>query len=70
MKGYSYNKNTVEKFAISGILSDDGKTITYITADGDDAAITIEKCFKNFCGKDIDFAIATKDSKKLPLNED
>lgn len=67
MKGYNYNKNTVEKFAITGTLSDDGKTIEYLDKEGMPATVSVEKCIENFCGKVIDLAIATKDSEKLVL---
>lgn len=59
-QNYKYNKVTNEKFAIKGELSEDGKVITYINGDNEEAKITVDKCFAKFAGFPIDFSISLK----------
>ena len=64
-QNYKYNKSIVEKFAIKGELSSDGKYITYIDADKDQRTITVDKCFSKFHGYPIELAIALKTEEDL-----
>ena len=64
-QNYKYNKSIVEKFAIKGELSEDGKTITYIDADKETRTISVEKCFDKFRGFPIELAIALKTAEDL-----
>jgi len=59
-KNYKYNRIQNEKFNITGELSDDGKTITYINGDKDELTIDVAKCLSPFKGQSITLTIATK----------
>lgn len=65
MQNYSYKRNTVDKFSIKGTLSDDGRVITYVNGDKEEAEITVEKCFSNFGGQPIELNIAMKTTEDL-----
>lgn len=69
----NYNKTIVSKMTIKGILSEDGKTITYFDEDDVEREIKIMDCFALFAGKEIDIAISEKASEDLeiePADED
>lgn len=69
----NYNKTIVSKMTIKGILSEDGKTITYFDEDDVEREIKITDCFAPFTGKEIDIAISEKASEDLeiePADED
>ena len=62
---YKYNKVITEKFTIKGDLSTDGRTITYINGDKEEATISVVKCFEKFAGKPIDLALSLKIDEDL-----
>jgi len=59
-KNYKYNRVQNEKFNITGELSDDAKTITYINEDKDEMQIAVARCFSPFKGQPITLTISTK----------
>lgn len=64
-KNPSFTRSMTDKFVIKGKLSDDGATITYITDDKEEDEISVEKCFKNFHGENIELTIAVKMNQDL-----
>lgn len=64
-QNYKYNKSIVEKFAIKGELSEDGRIISYIDADKESKQISLDKCFSKFRGFPIELSIALKTEEDL-----
>lgn len=64
-KNPNFIRNMVDKFAIKGHLSEDGRVITYINDDKEEAQIDIEKCLKSFRNEEIELTIAVKMSQDL-----
>lgn len=64
-KNPSFTRNMTDKFVIKGALSDDGTTITYINEDKEQMDISVARCFKNFCGENIELTIAVKMNQDL-----
>lgn len=65
MQNYKYNKVTTEKFSIKGELSADGKMISYVNGDKEDAVISVEKCFEKFAGGPIELTLSLKTDEDL-----
>ena len=64
-QNYKYNKVTMNRFAIKGELSNDGKTIAYINGDKEEKIISVNKCFSKFCGQPIELIITLKTEENL-----
>lgn len=64
-KNPNFVRNMVDKFSIKGHLSKDGKIITYINDDKEEAQITVEKCLGNFRDEEVEFVVAVKTSQDL-----
>ena len=64
-KNPSYTRSLTDKFAIKGILSEDGKTIQYLDANKDEQTITIDKCLENFRGEAIELQAVIKMNQDL-----
>ena len=65
MQNYKYNKVTTKKFSIKGELSTDGKTITYVNGDKEEATIAVATCFAKFAGQPIELSLALKTDEDL-----
>lgn len=64
-KSLSFTRSMTDKFSVKGLLSEDGKEITYANEDKEDVTIPIDRCFKNFCGENIEVTVATKMTQDL-----
>lgn len=62
-------RTITDKVSVKGILSDDGKVITYMN-DKTEEEITIAECLKAFLGKPVDFSISIKSEDELPEEDD
>lgn len=60
MKNRKYERNTVDKLTIKGVLSNDGTFITFENDDKESEIITVEKCFAPFVGQEISFVLSNK----------
>lgn len=70
MKGMQYNRKSIEKFAITGVIGPDHTRIDYTDKDGDSRYVNIDDVLKRFEGKTISFAISTiKDENLLDDGE-
>lgn len=65
MKNYVYGVKSNRRFAIKGTLSADGKTISYVNSDKEEAEIALDKCFSAFRGMPIEVSITTKTEQDL-----
>ena len=64
-KNLSFTRSLVDKFTVKGLLSEDGKTITYINEDKDETIIPVDKCLHCFKGRSIELTIAEKQNMDL-----
>ena len=65
MRNPVYSRSLVDKFAIKGELSLDGKEITYIGNDNEQQTISVEKCLNPFRGEAIELQISVKMTQDL-----
>ena len=65
MKNRKYERNTVDKISIKGILSDDCTYITFVNDDKEDEDVYLDKCFKPFAGHEITFSLSNKTTEDL-----
>lgn len=65
MKNRKYERNTVDKLAIKGVLSKDCSFITYENDDKENETITLKKCFAPFAGQEISFILSNKTMENL-----
>lgn len=64
----SFTRNTVDKIAVKGLLSDDGTEITYIDADKEEQVVTVEDCMKAFRGGEIAFTVSRSKNEDLDID--
>ncbi len=60
MKNFKYERNTIDKINIKGILSADGTMITYVNDDKDEVEIPVAKCFEPFASQEITLSLSNK----------
>lgn len=70
MKNLKHEKTTINKFSVKGVLSEDGRYITYYDNDKNEREITVETCLKPFWGEQIDFSVAVKSVEDLDEGEE
>ena len=69
MKNLKYDRTEIKKYAVKGVLSTDGKTITYLDDDKNEANIALSKCFEPFGGGEISLTITNKFTEDLSEEE-
>lgn len=65
MANYKHTRTTLDKITVKGVMSQDGKSITYFDKDSGDVTIDIGDCLKEFCGEEVTFAISVKDETEF-----
>lgn len=68
----NYIRTITDKFSVKGVLSEDGKTLTYVDENKIEQKITITECLRDFRGYDIEFVVSVKQSEDmiLPCEDD
>lgn len=64
-KSLNYVRTMTDKFSVKGLLSEDGTEITYINEDKESVTIPADRCFKNFCGENIEVTVVVKTTQDL-----
>lgn len=59
-KNYKYNRVQYDTFNITGELSSNGQTITYLNEDKEELTISVSTCFSQFVDKPITLTISAK----------
>ena len=65
MKNRKYEKTTIDKITVKGVLSADCSTITFENDDKETETIELGKCLKPFSLQNITLMISNKDVKDM-----
>ena len=68
MASYSYNRKTIDKLNVRGVLSEDLSKIQCIDREGNNFDVTINQCLEHFAKESIALSITI--SKDIDLLED
>ena len=61
MANYKHTRISQDSIHIRGVLSEDGREITYIDKDKEEVTVDIMSCLKNYIGEEVNFSISVKD---------
>jgi hypothetical protein len=61
MANYKHTRVSQDSIHVRGILSEDGKSITYVDKDKDEVTIDVLSCLKNYIGEEISFSVSVKE---------